>query len=155
MVAAPSCETFGTASTGGLSNLMMTGGAGATDDHQELSIFDNKNSTLTGGQVSIAKRSYNFEQTATTRQSLETINVSRNQFFGKNSAMRTIDHIKDNNLLAHNEQGELIKRTVLGDPKVMQQLIDKKLRVSNMRIDVNNEKKGSQIRRRSNISINS
>jgi len=55
---------------------------------------------------------------------MESSPFTRNTFC-KNatlSTMRTLDKNKDN--IAYNEDGSVVKRSVLGDPKVMRQLID-------------------------------
>lgn len=66
------------------------------------------------------KRSYNLEQTGEIMESSFTRN--RNTKNVTMSTMRTLDKMKDH--LAYNENGGLVKRSVLGDPKLMQQLID-------------------------------
>ena len=50
---------------------------------------------------------------------------TRKSTFCKNatlSTLRTLDKMKDN--LTYNEDGSLVKRSILGDPNVMRQLID-------------------------------
>jgi hypothetical protein len=101
------------------SNLPPGLGGGTTDDLHELSIFDNTLDQT--GDMSAVKRSYNFDQTG---ESMETSPFTRSTFC-KNatlSTIRTLDKMKDN--LTYNEDGSLVKRSVLGDPNVMRQLID-------------------------------
>jgi hypothetical protein len=74
------------------------------------------------GEISAVKRSYNFDQTA---DSMDASPITRKSTFCKNatlSTLRTLDKMKDN--LAYNEDGSLVKRSILGDPNVMRQLID-------------------------------
>lgn len=101
------------------SNMPGAGLTTATEELQELSIFDNTlNQT---GELSEVKRSYNFDQ---TRDSMDASPFTRSTFC-KNatlSTMRTIDKMNDH--LHYNEDGSLVKRSVLGDPNVMRQLID-------------------------------
>jgi hypothetical protein len=120
------------------SSSLPPGISATAEELQEMSIFDNTLDQT--GEMSAVKRSYNFDQTG---ESMESSPFTRNTFCknATQSTMRTLDKMKDN--LAYNEDGSLVKRSVLGDPNVMRQLIDKKLRVSQMKLNPNNLEKQS------------